>query len=116
MRPIRRAILHHSAGPDDATVESVRRYHREVRVYADIGYHWIIGRDGSMLPGRPETEIGAHTVGRNSGTIGICLIGVVIGGDDPTFPAEVLSRSEAQDRFGSEWVIRCEERATEGLQ
>lgn len=44
------------------------------------------------------------------------VIGVVIGGDDPSFPAEVLSRSEAQDRFGSEWVSRCEDRATEGLQ
>lgn len=44
------------------------------------------------------------------------VIGVVIGGDDPSFPAEVLDRSQAQDRFGSEWVSRCEERATDGLQ
>ena len=55
-------------------VEEIRRWHR-ANGWRDIGYHWIIGRDGSMLAGRPETEIGAHTVGRNAGTIGICLIG-----------------------------------------
>lgn len=55
-------------------IAEIRAWHRE-RGWRDIGYHWIIGRDGSMLPGRPETEIGAHVAGRNSGTIGICLIG-----------------------------------------
>lgn len=44
------------------------------------------------------------------------VIGVVIGGDDPSFPAEVLDRSQAQDRFGSEWVARWEEIQTEKLQ
>ncbi|MFP5510779.1 MAG: hypothetical protein ACLGIP_16730 [Alphaproteobacteria bacterium] len=44
------------------------------------------------------------------------VIGVVIGGDDPSFPAEVLDRSQAQDRLGSEWVARWEEIQTEKLQ
>lgn len=44
------------------------------------------------------------------------VIGVVIGGDDPTFAAEVLDRGQAQDRFGSDLVARWEELATEGLQ
>jgi len=55
-------------------VEEIRNWHR-ARGWRDIGYHWIIGRDGSMLAGRPETEVGAHVQGHNSGTIGICLIG-----------------------------------------
>lgn len=44
------------------------------------------------------------------------VIGVVIGGDDPSFAAEVLDRGQAQDRFGSDLVARWEEIATEGLQ
>lgn len=43
------------------------------------------------------------------------VIGVVIGGNDPTFPAEVLDRGQAQDRFGSDLVARWEEIATEKL-
>ena len=44
------------------------------------------------------------------------VIGVVIGGDDPHFPGEVLSRSQAQEVFGHDWIRGCEDRATEGLQ
>ncbi len=80
--PVREIIIHCAATRPDwmqgrplrDQVAEIRRWHR-ANGWRDIGYHWIIGRDGSMLPGRPETEIGAHTVGHNSGTIGICLIG-----------------------------------------
>ncbi len=53
----------------------IRRWHIQDRGWRDIGYHWVIGRDGKVMAGRPETEIGAHVEGRNRGTIGICLIG-----------------------------------------
>lgn len=80
--PVREIIIHCAATRPEwmgnhslrDQVAEIRNWHR-ARGWRDIGYHWIIGRDGSMLPGRPETEVGAHVAGRNSGTIGICLIG-----------------------------------------
>jgi hypothetical protein len=56
-------------------VAEIRRWHVEQRGWRDIGYHWVIDRDGAVAPGRAETEIGAHVEGHNAGTIGICLLG-----------------------------------------
>ena len=39
------------------------------------GYHWYIRRDGTLIEGRPEYEMGAHVRGHNSGTLGICFEG-----------------------------------------
>ncbi len=52
----------------------IRRWHL-ARGWRDIGYHWLIDRDGQIAPGRPETEIGAGVEGHNRGVIHICLIG-----------------------------------------
>lgn len=39
------------------------------------GYHYLIERDGLLRVYRQEREIGAHTVGMNASSIGICLAG-----------------------------------------
>jgi len=44
------------------------------------------------------------------------VIGVVIGGDDPDFPADVLDREQARDTFGDDLVARWEAIETEKLQ
>lgn len=56
-------------------VAEIKRWHVHERGWSTIGYHWIIDRDGSIAPGRAETITGAHTQGRNQGSIGICLLG-----------------------------------------
>lgn len=56
-------------------VAEIRRWHVQQRGWRDIGYHWVIDRDGAVAPGRAETEIGAHVEGHNAGTIGVCLLG-----------------------------------------
>jgi N-acetylmuramoyl-L-alanine amidase len=58
-----------------AKVEEIRRWHVRDRGWKDIGYHWIIDRDGQIAAGRPETVVGAHVANHNTGSIGICLIG-----------------------------------------
>lgn len=40
-----------------------------------IGYHKVICRDGKIENGRPEYWIGAHVYGKNSESLGVCLIG-----------------------------------------
>lgn len=70
--------IHCAATPEgkDFTVEDIRRWHKE-RGFSDIGYHYVIYRDGRILVARPIGQIGAHISGRNTGTIGICYIGGV---------------------------------------
>ena len=40
-----------------------------------IGYHKIICRSGEIENGRPEYWIGAHVLGKNDVSLGVCLIG-----------------------------------------
>ena len=40
-----------------------------------IGYHKIINRSGEIENGRPEYWIGAHVKGKNTTSLGVCLIG-----------------------------------------
>lgn len=54
--------------------DEIDRWHRE-RGWAGIGYHYVIDRDGTLVPGRPVERVGAHTKDHNRTSIGICLIG-----------------------------------------
>ena len=77
-RKITEIIVHCAATPEgkDFTVEDITRWHKQ-RGFRTIGYHYVVYRDGSVHPGRPEGEIGAHCTGHNAGSIGICYIGGV---------------------------------------
>jgi len=41
-----------------------------------IGYHFVIYRNGVVVTGRAEQEMGAHVKGYNQKSLGICLIGI----------------------------------------
>jgi len=87
MRQITEIIIHCTATQanwwhDKATsakVAEVKRWHTlkppHGRGWRDIGYHFLIDRDGTVAKGRPIEEDGAHVLGRNKGTIGISLFG-----------------------------------------
>ena len=76
MRQINEIIVHCAATREgrDFTVEDITRWHK-ARGFATIGYHYVIYRDGSIHEGRPLKQIGAHCVGHNKHSIGICYIG-----------------------------------------
>ena len=76
MRSINEIIVHCSATPEgrDVTVKDIDNWHR-ARKFRCIGYHYVIYRDGSIHTGRPLEEVGAHCVGHNKHSIGICYIG-----------------------------------------
>lgn len=76
MRDIKEIIVHCSATPEgkDFTVEDIRKWHL-ARGFNDVGYHYIIYRDGSIHKGREEAVIGAHCLNHNSISIGVCYIG-----------------------------------------
>lgn len=76
MRKITEIIIHCSATPEDRdyTVEDIDRWHR-AQGWQCIGYHYVIYRDGTIHPGRPIEIAGAHCLGHNAHSIGICYIG-----------------------------------------
>lgn len=69
-------VVHYSATYEDQdfTVKDIRRMHL-ARNFNDVGYHYVIRRDGVVEKGRSETTQGAHTLGYNGQSIGICGIG-----------------------------------------
>ena len=75
---VRHIIIHCSATPrgSDIGVPEIRRAHRQ-RGFRDIGYHFVVRLDGSVEPGRPLGEIGAHCLGKNRVSIGVCYVGGV---------------------------------------
>jgi N-acetylmuramoyl-L-alanine amidase len=87
MRPLNEIIVHCAATrpdwmqgrPISEKVEAIRRWHTDPKPkgngWRDIGYHYVIDRDGAVATGRPLDQVGAHVAGRNTNTIGICLLG-----------------------------------------
>lgn len=55
-------------------IEEIRSWHKK-RGFKDIGYHYVIQVDGTILQGRHFSEQGAHVVGDNEDNLGICLVG-----------------------------------------
>lgn len=101
-RPISLIVIHCSASPNGDSlfrgspgtpgfwtpVEDIDSWHarrgfkRELRARTffnphlhSIGYHYIIYRNGAIVTGRSEDEVGAHVHGYNQKSLGICLIG-----------------------------------------
>ena len=77
-RIIEKVIIHCSATPPsmDIGVEDIRQWHIN-RGWRDVGYHFVIRRDGTIEEGRHVDEIGAHARGHNLRSIGICYVGGV---------------------------------------
>jgi len=82
MRKIDEIIIHCTATRPDwwqnksaqAKVNEVRNWHTS-KGWSDIGYHYLIDRDGTVVAGRPLDRTGAHVKGHNTGTVGISLFG-----------------------------------------
>lgn len=80
--PVSHIVLHHSAGPNTssnwaATVLAIWNLHINTNGWCDIGYNWLIDPDGIVYQGRGggNNVRGAHVCGKNSGTMGVCLLG-----------------------------------------
>lgn len=78
-------VIHCSATPPDMDIgaDVIRRWHIVDNRWLDIGYHYVIKRDGTLEYGREETVIGSHVYGNNYNSIGICLIGGVDENNNP---------------------------------
>ena len=71
-------VAHHSAFYEAdglATLREVQRLHRGDRGWADVGYHFLVDKDGAIYEGRDLGARGVHTQGHNTGSVGVCLLG-----------------------------------------
>ena len=65
----------------DIGVKEIRRWHTSPdkndpsKPWKDIGYHFVIRRNGIVEVGRHVDDVGSHTRGFNSDSIGICMVG-----------------------------------------
>jgi len=69
-----RIIYHHSL-TKDGNATSIGRWHTEHNGWEDIGYHFVILKNGEKQEGRKLSLVGAHAYGKNADSIGVCLIG-----------------------------------------
>jgi len=75
-----KVIVHHSATADSRTFSwsAIKRYHVQNLGWDDIGYHCgieIVDDDYFAMMGRMWDVPGAHTVGQNGISLGICFVG-----------------------------------------
>lgn len=104
--PPTQLFVHHTAGsnhdPDPAaTMRAIYRFHVQDRGWCDIGYNFVIARDGTIFEGRWSRDFrpwethdsedeyndavaGAHVESFNSGSIGTSMMGNYT---DATLPA-----------------------------
>lgn len=71
-------VIHHSvldAESDIATLRSIQRRHRRERGWADVAYHFFVGKEGTIYEGRDMHVRGTHVAGHNTGSLGLCLLG-----------------------------------------
>ena len=75
-RTITEIIVHCSDTPEgrNQTVNDIRAWHK-ARGFADIGYHYVVYRDGTVVEGRDIDIAGAHCMGHNTYSIGVCYVG-----------------------------------------
>lgn len=71
-------VIHCSATPPDMDIgrEEITKWHK-ARGFREIGYHFVIRRNGGVERGRWVLIPGAHVKGYNSVSVGVCMVGGV---------------------------------------
>lgn len=83
MRQITEIFVHCSATPADMDIGAdwIRASHMDPKrpggSFSDIGYHFVIRRNGQVEKGRDVSQVGAGVAGRNAKSIHICMVGGV---------------------------------------
>lgn len=78
MKVVNRLVVHCSAtrATADVGVADIRLWHKR-QGWRDVGYHYVIRRNGTVEKGRHDNEPGAHAAGFNGDSIAICMVGGV---------------------------------------
>ncbi len=75
-------VVHCSATGENQDIgkKEITEWHKR-KGYKTIGYHFVIRRNGEIEPGRDIEAVGAHVLGFNHNSVGVCLVGGVDAND-----------------------------------
>ena len=88
--------------PAEDKVNEIRRWHID-RGFSDIGYNFLIDRDGTIAEGRPIEHVPAAQKGHNVGSVAVSLIGGFGGEQDDLFSEHY---TDAQERALRQLIAR----------
>ncbi|WP_053142471.1 peptidoglycan recognition protein family protein [Streptomyces ambofaciens] len=85
-KKVKAAFVHHSATGNNYTcsqapsvIRSIYRYHVNSMGWRDVGYNFLVDKCGKIYEGRAggvsKAVLGAHTMGFNSNSMGIAVLG-----------------------------------------
>jgi len=99
-------FIHHTTGAQQPEIQpwlrAIQRFHQQSRGWNDIGYSYIVDRNGTVWEGRGG-NVGAHTRGYNSTGIGIAYLG---DGGQPVPDAALVSIQRLIDLMAQRYPIR----------
>jgi N-acetyl-anhydromuramyl-L-alanine amidase AmpD len=83
------AVFDHSGNSGERNPVEIEKKHMTEKGWDDVGYHYLVHRDGKISEGRYLAFKGAHVEGANTGKVGILIIGdfehqIWDDDDDPT--------------------------------
>jgi N-acetyl-anhydromuramyl-L-alanine amidase AmpD len=99
-------VIHHSL-TKSGNAEAYARYHVEENGWAGIGYHYVIGKEGSIEQTQLLKTASNHTSGQNTRSVGICLTGNYDIQQPPPVQVEAAVKliRYLQDRLGRQLRI-----------
>ncbi|MFD1663616.1 peptidoglycan recognition protein [Streptomyces caeni] len=100
------AFVHHTASGNNYTcsqapslIRSIYRYHVVSSGWRDIGYNFLVDKCGNIYEGRAggveKPVMGAHTLGFNSNSTGIAVLGTYTGSNPSAAAVTALSKLTA---------------------
>ncbi|MER7311178.1 MULTISPECIES: N-acetylmuramoyl-L-alanine amidase [Streptomyces] len=103
---VKAAFVHHSATGNNYTcaeapsvLRSIYRYHVQSSGWRDFGYNFAIDKCGNIYEGRAggvtKAVLGAHTLGFNTNTMGIVVLGTFTSTNPPTAALNAISKLTA---------------------
>ncbi|MEW2136667.1 peptidoglycan recognition protein [Streptomyces sp. NPDC005409] len=103
---VKAAFVHHSASGNNyackdapAVIRSLYRYHVLSSGWRDIGYNFAVDKCGTVYEGRAggvsKAVLGAHTMGFNTDSMGIAVLGTYTSTAPPAVAVDAVARLTA---------------------
>jgi hypothetical protein len=86
---IQTLVIHHSAAPPTVGPQRIAAYHVNRHDWPGIGYHFLIGDDGTIYQANTLETVSYHAAKANPRAVGICFLGNFTTEVPP--PAQILA-------------------------
>ncbi|MFE9679567.1 peptidoglycan recognition protein [Streptomyces sp. NPDC006259] len=105
-KKVKAAFVHHTASGNKYTcsqvpslIRGIYRYHVRSMGWRDIGYNFLVDKCGTIYEGRAggvaKAVLGAHTLGFNSNSMGIAVLGTFTTAKPPAAAVKGIARLTA---------------------